>query len=633
MKKLCFFIAFSTWCLQLFAQNADSIWIVNNYIKIERMIPMRDGIKLFTSIYLPKDNSEKHPILITRSPYSCEPYGDDKWKDYWNLYQKEYLRQGYIMVTQDVRGRWMSEGDFVNIRPFNPDKKTNKDIDEASDTYDAIDWLVKNIPDNNGKVGVFGISYPGFYSTMAAASNHPALVAVSPQAPVTNWFIGDDFHHNGAFFLMDGFGFYSLYGGGMGIPHPKPTTVSPSKIDYPVHDNYKFYLETGALPAFARLMGDSVIFWKELYEHPDYDEWWKARDAWNATKSLKPAMLWVGGLFDAEDNWGAWNSYRAAEKNNPGKEFNKLVMGPWYHVQWANRDGTHLGNVDFGSNTSLWYQQMIEIPFFNYFLKGMGDVSKFAEATIFLTGENQWREFDQWPPAGKLDKMLYLHEDGGLDWDRPEVKSGYDEYLSDPAKPVPYTEDVHFNRTREYMTDDQRFAERRPDVLTFKTAILDEDVTVTGIVAADLLTAISSTDADFVVKLIDVFPDSLSYNNVDIYADKDPVLKYPMGGYEMLVHAEVFRGRYRNSFENPEAFKPGKIERVKFDVGDVAHTFKKGHRIMIQIQSSWFPLVDRNPQKFVNIYEAKESDFQKATIRIYHDKSNASNILLPVLRK
>jgi putative CocE/NonD family hydrolase len=633
MKKLCFLITFSTWCLFLFAQNSDSIWIVNNYTKMERMITMRDGIKLFTSIYVPRDNSEVHPILITRSPYSCAPYGEDKWKAYWNSYLKEYMREGYIMVTQDVRGRWMSEGEFVNVRPFIPDKKTKKDIDEASDTYDAIDWLIKNVPHNNGRVGVFGISYPGFYSTMAAASNHPALVAVSPQAPVTNWFIGDDFHHNGAFFLMDAFGFYSLYGGGMGMPHPKPTIVPPPKIDYPVYDNYKFYLETGALPAFANLMGDSVGFWKDLYEHPDYDAWWKARDARNATKNLKPAMLWVGGLFDAEDNWGAWNSYRAAEENNPGKEFNKLVMGPWYHVQWANRDGTHLGNVSFGSNTSLWYQQMIEIPFFNYFLKGKGDVSRFAEATIFLTGENQWREFDQWPPAGKVDKVLYFQENGQLGWSHPEEKTSFSEYTSDPEKPIPYTEDVHFERTREYMTDDQRFAERRPDVLTFRTGILDEDATVTGIVTADLFTSISSTDADFVVKLIDVFPDKLSFNAPDIYSDKDPVLKYPMGGYEMLVHGEIFRGRYRNSYENPEPFKPGKIEHVKFDIGDVAHTFKKGHRIMVQIQSSWFPLVDRNPQKFVNIYEAAESDFQKATIRIYHDKSNASNIILPVLKQ
>jgi len=594
---------------------------------------MRDGIKLFTSIYVPEDNLEDHPILMIRTPYSCAPYGEGKWKDYWNSYLKVYLKEGYIMVTQDVRGRWMSEGDFVNIRPFNPDKKTNKDIDEASDTYDAIGWLIKNIPHNNGKVGVFGISYPGFYSTMAAASNHPALVAVSPQAPVTNWFIGDDFHHNGAFFIMDAFSFYSPMGSGFGLPHPRPTNVPPVTIDFPIHDNYKFYLETGPLPAFSKLTGDSVSFWKDLYAHPNYDAWWKARDARNATRNLQPAMLWVGGLFDAEDNWGAWNSYKAAEENNPGKEFNKLVMGPWYHVQWANSDGTHLGNISFGSNTSLWYQQNIEIQFFNYFLKGIGDVTKIAEATVFITGDNTWRQFEKWPPSDKEDKVLYLKENGRMEWNRSEATTSFSEYISDPSKPVPYTEDVHFARTREYMTGDQRFAERRPDVLAFKTDILPEDVTVTGVVSADLLTAISSTDADFVVKLIDVFPDGLSYNNVNIYENKDPVILYPMGGYEMLVHAEVFRGRYRKSFEYPEPFVPNKIEHVKFNIADVAHTFKKGHRIMVQIQSSWFPLVDRNPQKFINIYEADEKDFQKATIRIYHDKKNASNILLPVLKK
>jgi putative CocE/NonD family hydrolase len=633
MKKQCFFIIFNLLSFVMSAQNADSIWIVNNYTKIERKIPMRDGIKLFTSIYIPKDNKENHPVLMQRTPYSCAPYGEDKWKDFWNSYLKTYLREGYIMVIQDVRGRWMSEGDFVDVRPFNPDKKTNRDIDEASDAYDAIDWLIKNIPHNNGKVGVFGISYPGFFSTMAAASNHPSLVAVSPQAPVTNWFIGDDFHHNGAFFLLDAFSFYPAMGGGFGLPHPVPVAEPPKTIDPPVHDNYKFYLETGTLPAFAKLAGDSVRFWKDLYSHPNYDSWWKARDARNATKNLKPAMLWVGGLFDAEDNWGAWNSYKAAETNNPGKEFNKLIMGPWYHVQWANSDGTHLGNIEFGSNTSLWYQQNMEIPFFNYFLKGIGDVSKIAEANIFITGANEWRQFDRWPPAGKEDKPLYFLEDGKLEWNKPRSTTGFSDYISDPSKPVPYTEDVHFARTREYMTDDQRFAERRPDVLSFKTAILTDDVTVTGVVTADLVTSISSTDADFIVKLIDVFPDNLSYNKPDIYADKDPVKNYPMGGYEMLVHGEVFRGRFRKSYENPEPFIPDKIDHVKFNVGDVAHTFKKGHRIMVQIQSSWFPLVDRNPQKFVNIYEATEESFQKATIRIYHDEKNASSVMLPVLKK
>jgi putative CocE/NonD family hydrolase len=633
MKKL---VLLLTVCLifeGVYSQNPDSIWIVNNYTKMETRITMRDGVKLFTSVYMPKDVAQDHPILITRTPYSCEPYGEGTWRDFWNTYMKTYFREGYVMVIQDVRGRWMSEGAFMDVRPFNPNKETSKDIDEASDTWDTIDWLLKNIPHNNGKVGVFGISYPGFYSTMAAASNHPALVAVSPQAPVTNWFIGDDFHHNGAFFLMDAFDFYSIMGSGFGLPHPEPTTIRPKTTGFPVHDNYKFYLEKGPLPEFSKIVGEGVQFWKDIYAHPNYDEWWKVRDARVATKNLKPAMLWVGGLFDAEDNWGAWNSYLAAEKNNPGKAFNKLVMGPWYHNQWANNDGTHLGNIYFGSNTSAWYQQNIEIPFFNYFLKEKGDISSLPEATIFLTGVNEWRHFDQWPPAGKEDRMLFLQPEGKLNWKVPTPVESCSEYVSDPNRPVPYTEDVHFNRTRAYMVDDQRFAERRPDVLTFSTDVLDEDITVTGNTVADLFVSISSTDADFVIKLIDVFPDSLSYNEVDIYADRDPGCAYPMGGYEMLIHAEVFRGRYRKSYEAPEPFKPGNIEKVRFSIADVAHTFKKGHRIMVQVQSSWFPLVDRNPQSFVNIYQAKESDFQKATIRIFHDEQHASRIILPVLKE
>lgn len=610
-----------------YAQDADSTWIVNNYTKKETYIPMRDGIKLFTTLYIPKDNTEKHPMLMTRTPYSCAPYGEDKWRPFWKSYTRNYFKENYIIVLQDVRGRWMSEGEFVNIRPFNPDKK-GTETDEASDTYDAIDWLVKNIDYNNGNVGVFGISYPGFYSTMAAASNHPALKAVSPQAPVTNWFIGDDFHHNGAFFQMDGFAFYSSFG----KPRPKPTTEGPKEFDYYTHDNYKFYLEAGSLKKLADYMGDSILFWKDLYAHPDYDDWWKARDARNATKKLQPAMLWVGGLFDAEDCWGAWNAYKAAEKNNPGKAFNKIVEGPWYHGQWASNDGTHLGNVHFDSKTNEYFQQNIEIPFFNYFLKGKGDVSKIAEANIFITGANKWKTFEQWPPTGTLEKAIFLEDNGKLNWSKPTATKSVTTYISDPAHPVPYTEDVHFNRTREYMTDDQRFASRRPDVLTFQTTVLTEDITVTGPVTADLFTSLTTTDADFVVKLIDVFPDSLSYNNVDIYADNDPAKTYPMGGYQMLVRGEIFRGRYRKSYETPSAFTPGKIEEVKYELPDIAHTFKKGHRIMIQIQSSWFPLVDRNPQQFINIYKAAPKDFIKSDISIYHNSQYASRIVLPVLK-
>jgi hypothetical protein len=576
---------------------------------------------------MPKDATEKHPILMSRTPYSCAPYGENNWRAFWNNHWRYYMREGYIIVLQDVRGRWMSEGEFVDIRPYNPNKK-GTETDEASDTYDAIEWLINNIPNNNGRVGIFGISYPGFYSTMAALSNHPALKAVSPQAPVTDWFMGDDFHHNGAFFQMDGFAFYS----GFGKPRPKPTTVGPGGFNFPVRDSYKFYLEAGTLKKLAQLMGDSIKFWKDMYAHPNLDDWWKARNPRNFADKVgtQTATMVVGGLFDAEDCFGAWRMYEAFEKK--GKNDNKIVMGPWYHGQWASRDGSYLGNVRFGSNTAEWYQNHIELPYFNYHLKGKGDISKQAEATIFFSGANQWKEFAQWPPAEKQDRPIYLRDNGKLSWDKPAAKSGYSEYVSDPAKPVPYTEDVHHDRTIAYMTDDQRFAARRTDVLCFQTDILEEDITLAGTVIADLLTSISTTDADFVVKLIDVFPDNFNYPGNMQVAGRQGLGNYTMNAYQMLVRGEIMRGKYRNSFENPSPFKPNKIERVKFELPDVAHTFKKGHRIMIQIQSSWFPLVDRNPQKFVNIYEANESDFQKATIRIHHDAGNSSNIVLPILK-
>ncbi|HEY1872583.1 MAG TPA: CocE/NonD family hydrolase, partial [Chitinophagaceae bacterium] len=542
-----------------------------------------------------------------------------------------YARENYIIVIQDVRGRWMSEGEFVDIRPFNPDKKTNTDIDEASDTYDTIDWLVKNISNNNGNVGVFGISYPGFYSTMAALSGHPALKAVSPQAPVTDWFQGDDFHHNGALFIMDGFAFYA---GGFGYPRPYPTTVGPrSALKWPTNDNYQTYLQTGSLKNFMALTGDSIKFLKDLYAHPNRDAWWEARNPRNFVGDIKPAMLVVGGLFDAEDCFGAWNLYKAIEQKNPSTHFNKLVMGPWYHGQWASNDGTHLGNVQFGSNTAFWFQNNVEIPFFNYYLKGKGDISQISEANIFISGANEWKHFSQWPPADKEDEEIYLQANRKLSWNKPTGKNSFDEYVSDPAHPVPYTEDVHFDRTIDYMTDDQRFASRRPDVLTFETDILQEDLTLTGVVTADLKVSVSSTDADFVVKVIDVFPDDFKYENATKQnMSRDAGGPYPMGGYQMLVRGDIMRGRFRNSFSNPEPFKPGKVEEVKFNLPDVAHTFKKGHRLMIQIQSSWFPLADRNPQKFINIYEANDSDFQKETIRVYHDATNDSKIILPLLK-
>jgi putative CocE/NonD family hydrolase len=622
-------------CIFIFLQSPvaqtpfgqDSSWIRNNYTKKELMVPMRDGVKLFTAIYIPKDNSEPHPILLNRTPYSCSPYGENEFRAFWDNHWKQYMRRNYIIVIQDVRGRWMSEGEFVDVRPYIENKKNNE-TDEATDTYDAVDWLIKNIPNNNGKVGTLGISYPGFYATMAALSGHPALVAASPQAPVTDWYMGDDFHHNGAFFMMDGFSFYSSFG----KPRPKPTTKGSPGYQFPTRDSYKFYLEAGTTKNLAKLMGDSIYFWHELYKHPDLDDWWKARNVRNFVQNIpqNTATLVVGGLFDAEDCYGAWRTYEAIEKKS--KNNNRIIMGPWSHGQWSRGEGNALGNIRFDSNTSWYYQNEIEVPFFIHHLEGKANIDHLAEATIFFTGENKWRNFQEWPLKNMKMTPLYLHGKEKLLWTAPASKNNFSEYVSDPAKPVPYTEDVHFRRTNAYMTDDQRFASRRPDVLTFQTEIINEDVTLGGTVIADLFTSLTGTDADFIVKVIDVLPSDFQYPDERYDSGRNGSDFYPMGDYQMLVRGEVMRGKYRNSFEKPQPFVPNKVEKVRFELPDVAHVFKKGHRIMVQIQSTWFPLVDRNPQKFVNIYEAEESDYQKTTIKIWHDNTFPSSIILPVIK-
>ncbi len=624
-----FFLFFSFvlfYASALFSQDEDSAWVYANYTKQEVKIKMRDGINLFTTVYAPKNNSEKHPVLMMRTPYSCAPYGEKifstrLYKSYW----LNYLKEGYIIVTQDVRGKYMSEGVFEDVRPLRS-KKNKTNIDESTDTYDAINWLIKNIPNNNGNVGVFGISYPGFYSTMAAASNHPSLKAVSPQAPVTEWFMGDDFHHNGAFALMDAFSFYSSFG----LPRPEPTTKSLPGYKFPNKDNYDFFLTTGAFQHFGKLFSDSVRFWKQLAAHPNYDGFWQERDARKAAVNLKPAMLVVGGLFDAEDCYGAWNLYKAIEKQSPQTD-NRIVMGPWSHGGWSRGDGSSLGNIRFAQKTSPYYQENIETKFFNYHLKSKGDLKELSEATIFFTGENKWHFLESWPPKNTIATPLFLTKDGGLSFKKPENKNAFTSYISDPQKPVPYAEDVHLRRTKEYMTDDQRFASRRTDVLTFKSNILENDITLAGEIKALIKTMISSTDIDFVVKLIDVFPDDFNYDSS--YCCKGVKHEAEMAGYQMLIRGEIMRGRYRKSFENPEAFTPGKIEEVSFSLPDVAHTFKKGHRLMIQIQSSWFPLFDRNPQQFIDIYTCNNNDFIKSEVKVFHDADNSSYIEIPVLKK
>ena len=616
MKKFAL-LAVLTLPLAAFSQNADSAWVMNNYTKKEVSIPMRDGIKLFTSIYIPKDQTEKHPILLTRTPYSVWPYGKS-FRAYWRSYMMRYCKENYIMVNQDVRGKYMSEGNFQVVRPFNPDKKTAADIDEASDSYDTIDWLIKNIDNNNGNVGAIGISFPGFYATMVALSNHPALKVVSPQAPVTDRFFGDDDHHNGVMMLMDAFDFQVAYG--FTAPSRAPSvTGALGTLRINAQDNYAYYLKMGAMPNFTKLSGDTMKFWSDMMNHPNLDDWWKARDARSGIKNVKPAMLITGGLFDAEDGYGAWNTYKALVKQSP-RTISKLVVGPWYHGQWASNDGAHLGNINFESNTSLYYQDL-EVPFFNYYMKGKGS-DTLSKATIFFSGENKWRRFTAWPVSNAVPTPVYLQQNGKLSFTPASGRQlSFDSYISDPAKPVPYAEKVHAERTKEYMNDDQRFAARRTDVLTYDTGILNGDMTVAGPVVADLMVSLSNTDADFIVKLIDVFPDDAPVNLVT---------NYPMGGYQMLVRAEVMRGKFRNSFEKPMPFIPNRPTTVKYTMPDVAHTFKKGHRLMIQIQSTWFPLTDRNPQKFTdNINKATNADFVKETIKVYH---NSSKIILPVIK-
>ncbi len=583
-------------------------YIQLHYTKQEHLIPMRDGVKLFTSIYIPTDATKKYPLLLKRTPYSVGPYGTDKMATGLGP-SEHFARAGYIFVNQDVRGRYQSEGEFVQVTPHKVGKQTHQQCDESSDTYDTIEWLLKNVPGHNGRVGMYGISYPGFYCSAGMIDAHPALIAVSPQAPVADWYF-DDFMHNGAFFLAHAYRWLASHAG----ERPKPTTERGPPPAYPTLDGYKLFLEAGTIQAIDKKhLKEAIPFWKEMMAHPNRDEFWETRNILPHLKNVAPKVMVVTGWYDAEDLYGSFKTYQSIEKLNPNVN-NVLVVGPWSHGGWSGGNGDWLGNVSFGSNTGAFYRAEIEFPFFEKSLKDK-DVEALAEATVFETGSNTWRTFDAWPPKNTESKTFFLKAGGGLEATAPAEPDagGFDEYVSDPAKPVPSTEIVANGMTIEYMVDDQRFAARRPDVLVYETPVLEQDLVVAGPLQVDLWVATTGTDADFVVKLIDVFPDSTD--------------KAKLPNYQMMVRSEVFRGRFRNGFAKPEPFVPGEPARIQFELLDVLHRFQKGHKLMVQIQSTWFPLVDRNPQKYVpNIFLAKPEDFQKATHRVYRSVEHPTSL-------
>ena len=588
------------------------------YSKQETMVAMRDGIKLHTTIYSPRDTARTYPILMKRTPYSCEPYGLQAYPNSLGPSQ-EIMQAGYIFVIQDVRGQYMSEGQFVQLTPHQTNKLLPQQTDESTDTYDTIEWLLENVSNHNGRVGMYGVSYPGFYCSAGMIDAHPALKAVSPQAPVADWYF-DDFIHNGAFFLAHAYRWLSYNA----QPRTGPTSVRPVAQKLPSWDGYQLFLQTGTISQInQRLLQGSVPFWDDMMAHPNRDDFWKKRDILPHLRNVAPAVMLVTGWYDAEDLYGSFKTYQAIETLNPGID-NVLVVGPWHHGGWSRGDGQELGEVQFGSKTAAFYRAEIETSFFERYLKD-ADHPRLAEATVFETGSNKWRAFDRWPPREAQPKKLYAASNQLLTETPADVSAdsggsdtNFDEYISDPAKPVPYTAEITPRMTIEYMVEDQRFAARRPDVLTYQTPILEKDIVVAGPVDVDLWITTTGTDADFVVKLIDVLPDGTD-------AATQP-------NYQYMVRSEVFRARFRDSFEHPRPLEPGKPTLIRFQLLDILHRFREGHRMMIHVQSSWFPLVDRNPQKFVpNIFLAQPEDFQKATHRVLRSAKHPTHITLSVL--
>lgn len=617
ISLLIVFIFISNGCAQT---QQDKV--KEKYEKHEYQITMRDGKKLFTSVYTPRDKSWKYPILMVRTPYSVAPYGEDKYTGFLGA-SPEFLDEGFIFVFQDVRGRFMSEGEFDNMRAYIPNKKDKSQVDESSDTYDTIEWLIKNIDNNNGKVGMWGSSYPGFYAIMGVIDAHPNLICVSPQAPISDWFAGDDMHHNGAFSVLMSFNFFK----GFGIPRLEPTTSWSKPVDYASPDAYNFFITYTPIKKLNdELLKNEIPFWDTMSAHGTYDYYWKSRSNLQHLKNIKPALLIVGGWYDAEDMYGPLHIYKTIEKNDP-KNNSRIVMGPWTHGAWIYTKGDSLGDFSFDQNTADFYRKEILLPFFKYYLKGEGDL-KLNDAYVFNTGENKWNNYETWPPKNVSEIKYYFQPEEKLNSSLPKDDNSFTEYVSDPFNPVPYTakfEDSKNFYNRLHLIEDQRYASARPDVITFETDALPENVTIAGPITADLFVSTTGTDADFVVKVIDVYPDD------EKNPDPNPA-KVEMGGYQRLVRTEIFRSKFRNSYENPEPFVPNQIAEVKINLNDAYHTFKAGHKIMIQVQSSYFPFFDVNPNTFCDIYSADKGQFNKAEIKVYHSKDFPSSVILSTIK-
>lgn len=599
-----------------------------HYAKHEYRIAMRDGVKLYTQVYTPIagqfEDKGPYPFLMTRTPYSCGNYDNDVVMPHVTG-NETMLKSGYVLVCQDVRGRWESEGSWVEMTP----PRDGKGIDESTDTYDTVEWLLKNVKGNNGRVGILGISYPGFYTAASIIDGHPAIKAASPQAPMMNLFDGDDSYHGGAFMLAANHSFYAPFF----APQKNPLKVEPkNNFEFFTKDAYAYYLKMGTLANLDSPEGGTNVLYHDQTIHDTYDSYWVARNMEQHMFGVKAAVMAVGGWFDAEDLAGPVKLFHAVAKESPEAAADTLVEGPWVHGGWSRGTGASLGDIQFGSDTAEFFRKTMEAPFFAHYLKDAA-WTPLPKAYAFETGSNVWKKYDAWPPKQAETKMIYFQPKGGLGWTAPEEKASKDEYVSDPAHPVPYVGYVtEAEPPQRYMDDDQRFAATRPDVLVYETAPLTEDVTVVGPVKPKLKIASTGTDADFDVKLIDVFPE----NAPDAEEEGKHVLGAPpvmMGGYEMLVRGEPFRAKFRNSLATPEPLVPGKMTDVDFSMQDVNHTFLKGHRIMVQVQSSWFPLTDRNPQVFMDIAKAKVEDFKKATETVFHEAGAASGIELMVMGK